>query len=294
MNSDEKVRKDIEEWKAQGIEKAELMELIAEDEIGWPYAWGATGQKCTVANRKARMQNKKIDPRDAKLIQDRCQVLNGSRSNCDGCKYYPDCKFTRLRDCIAFVKQLLEEAGIDLYGAGCSTLWNHNANWERKGHLEQMPETPCLVFQWYPKNEKKMQHVGYYAGGDRVYHCSKEVKKQKLSEYPWSHYAIPKGMGGVIPPGPEPENKPTIRRGSRGPYVTLCQEDLLALGYDVGKTGADGIFGKNTEAAVKKFQKEHKDRDGNQLKADGIVGKRTWGALDDAVGEIGAQDVPAL
>lgn len=288
MNSDEKVRKDIEEWKTQGIEKADLMTLIAEDEIGWPYAWGATGQKCTVANRKVRMQNKKIDPRDAKLIQDRCQVLNRSRSSCDGCKYFPDCKFTRLRDCIAFVKQLLEEAGIDLYGAGCSTLWNHNANWERKGHLEQMPETPCLVFQWYPKNEKKMQHVGYYAGNDRVYHCSKEVKKQKLSEYPWSHYAIPKGMGGVIPPGPEPgPTHKTIRRGDRGVDVKLCQEDLLKLGYDVGKTGADGIFGKNTEAAVKQFQKEHTDKDGKPLKVDGIVGQKTWGALEDAVEKIG-------
>jgi hypothetical protein len=157
-----------------------------------------------------------------------------------------------------------------------------------------MPETPCLVFQWYPGNEEKMQHIGFYIGDGWVIHCSVEVKKEKLSAYPWSHWGLPKGMGGVIPPGPEPENKPTIRRGSRGPYVTLCQEDLIKLGYDVGKTGADGIFGKNTEAAVKKFQKEHKDRDGNQLKADGIVGKRTWGALDDAVGEIGAQDVPAL
>ena len=287
MNSAEKVTADIAQWKAEGIEKAELMTLIAEDEIGWPYAWGATGQKCTVANRKARMKNKKIDPRDAKLIQDRCQVLNGSRSSCDGCKYYPDCKFTRLRDCIAFVKSLLEEAEINLYGAGCSILWNHNANWEKKGHLDQMPETPCLVFQWYPKNEKKMQHVGYYAGGDRVYHCSKEVKKQKLSEYPWSHYAIPKGMGGVIPPGPEPEKKPTIRRGSRGPYVKECQEDLLKLGYDVGKTGADEIFGKNTEAAVKAFQREHKDLDGKPLKVDGIVGQKSWGAIDDAIGKIG-------
>ena len=120
-----------------------------------------------------------------------------------------------------------------------------------------------------------------------MYHCSKEVKKQKLSEYPWSHYAIPKGMGGVIPPGPEQENKPTIRRGSRGPYVTLCQEDLIQLGYDVGKTGADGIFGKNTEAAVKQFQREHNDMDGNPLKVDGIVGQKTWGALDDAFGKIG-------
>ena len=88
-------------------------------------------------------------------------------------------------------------------------------------------------------------------------------------------------------PGPEPVQKPTIRRGDRGEYVKICQEELLALGYDVGKTGADGIFGKNTEAAVKQFQREHNDMDGNPLKVDGIVGQKTWGALDDAFGKIG-------
>jgi peptidoglycan hydrolase-like protein with peptidoglycan-binding domain len=136
-----------------------------------------------------------------------------------------------------------------------------------------------------------MQHIGFYDGKGNVIHCSVEVKKQKLSEYPWTDYAIPKGMGGVIPPGPEPgpepEKKPTIRRGSRGPYVKECQEDLLKLGYDVGKTGADEIFGKNTEAAVKAFQREHKDLDGNPLKVDGIVGQKSWGAIDDAIGKIG-------
>ena len=197
-------------------------------------------------------------------------------------------------DCIGFINQLLNWADIDHYGAGCTTMWNYSANWEQKGVLAEMPETPCCVFQNYKGNRSRMQHIGFYTGDGYVIHCSKEVKKQKLSEYPWTDYGIPKGMGGVIPPGPEPVKKPTIRRGDRGPYVKECQEDLLALGYDVGKTGADGIFGKNTEAAVKKFQKEHKDRDGNQLKADGIVGQKTWGALDDAVGEIGAQDVPVI
>ena len=48
---------------------------------------------------------------------------------------------------------------------------------------------------------------------------------------------------------------------------------MIELGYDVGKTGADGIFGKNTRAGVMKFQAEH------GLVVDGIVGIMTWGKL---------------
>lgn len=290
MNSADKVIADIAEWKAQGIQKADLMTRIAEEEIEWPYAWGATGQLCTVANRRARMNNKKISDGDIRLIKKHCQILNGSASKCDNCKYYPNCQRVKMFDCIGFINQLLNWAEIDHYGAGCTTMWNHAANWQQKGLLEAMPETPCLVFQRQSKSEpNKMQHIGFYIGGGYVIHCSVEVKKQKLSDYPWTNYAIPKGMGGDIPPGPEPgpEKKPTIRRGDKGPYVKLCQEDLIRLGYNVGKTGADGIFGKNTEAAVKEFQVSHKDTDGNQLKADGIVGPKTWGALDDAIGKIG-------
>lgn len=291
MKGYEEIDADVAEWKAQGIEKAPLMTLTAEDNLGYPYGWGASGQLCTVKNREARMKHKKISEGDIKLIKKHCQVLNGSASKCDGCKYYPGCKRTKLRDCIYFVKYLLAVAGIECYGSGCSIMWNHNANWVKKGHLDQMPETPCLVFQWVKGNEKKMQHIGYYAGNGYVYHDSVEVKKEKLSDYPWSHYAIPKGMGGVIPPGPEPGpepvDRPLIKRGSKGPYVTECQEDLIKLGYDVGPKGVDGIFGAKTEAAVKQFQKEHNDLDGNPLKVDGKVGEKSWGAILDAVGKIG-------
>lgn len=295
MNDYEKVNADIAEWKAQGIEKAELMKLVGDDEDGWPYAWGGSGQLCTVANREARMRNPKIGDGDIKLIRKRCQVLNGSSSKCEGCKYFPGGKRTKIRDCIYFVQHLLQTAGISIYGSGCTTMWKHAANWERKGPLAEMPETPCLVFQGTKEGkvitDKKMQHVGYYIGGGYVRHCSVEVKIQKLSDYPWSHYGIPKGIGGVIPPGPdpgpEPVKRPTIKRGSKGPYVVECQTDLSKLGYDVGPKGADGIFGKNTEAAVKKFQQDHNDLDGNPLKVDGIVGQKSWGAIIDAVGKIG-------
>ena len=44
-----------------------------------------------------------------------------------------------------------------------------------------------------------------------------------------------------------------LKRGSRGEDVREAQEWLIELGYLDGN--ADGIFGKKTEAAVKRFQK---------------------------------------
>jgi peptidoglycan hydrolase-like protein with peptidoglycan-binding domain len=47
------------------------------------------------------------------------------------------------------------------------------------------------------------------------------------------------------------------RYGEKSSVVKDLQEKLIKLGYDVGKDGADGEFGRNTLAAVKKFQREH-------------------------------------
>lgn len=66
----------------------------------------------------------------------------------------------------------------------------------------------------------------------------------------------------VLPP------RPTVRRGSRGTYVKYLQEKLISKLYPVGEI--DGVFGGNTEQAVKEFQQE------NGLAVDGIVGPATW------------------
>jgi peptidoglycan hydrolase-like protein with peptidoglycan-binding domain len=60
----------------------------------------------------------------------------------------------------------------------------------------------------------------------------------------------------------------TIRRGSKGDDVRRWQAFLLMDGYRIGL--ADGNFGQKTETATKQFQSKKK------LKADGIVGPRTW------------------
>ena len=46
-----------------------------------------------------------------------------------------------------------------------------------------------------------------------------------------------------------------LKNGSSGSEVKKLQETLISKGYDVGSTGADGVLGKNTEAAIKQYQK---------------------------------------
>lgn len=61
------------------------------------------------------------------------------------------------------------------------------------------------------------------------------------------------------------------KRGSRGSEVRAIQTRLKNWGYYFGSV--DGIYGAQTESAVKKFQKKH------GLKVDGIAGKATLYAL---------------
>jgi peptidoglycan hydrolase-like protein with peptidoglycan-binding domain len=67
-------------------------------------------------------------------------------------------------------------------------------------------------------------------------------------------------------------SNPTIRKGSTGNPVRRAQKRLTLGGYDTG--GVDGIFGAKTESAVKHFQKDR------GLARDGIVGPKTWDAID--------------
>jgi hypothetical protein len=65
--------------------------------------------------------------------------------------------------------------------------------------------------------------------------------------------------------------KPLLRRGSRGDAVRDLQAALLRAGFSPGPI--DGIFGPQTEGAVRAFQLAR------SLLLDGIVGPQTWGAL---------------
>ena len=68
---------------------------------------------------------------------------------------------------------------------------------------------------------------------------------------------------------------PQLKRGSLSNYVLIAQDDLNTLGYRTG--GLDGIFGANTQNAVRRYQQAV------GLSVDGIVGCNTWRSLQEAV-----------
>ena len=65
-------------------------------------------------------------------------------------------------------------------------------------------------------------------------------------------------------------NYPTLKNGSRGNFVYLLQFILNQYGANLS---VDGIFGNNTDTAVRNFQQI------NGLTVDGIVGRNTWKTL---------------
>ena len=67
-----------------------------------------------------------------------------------------------------------------------------------------------------------------------------------------------------------------VGRGHRGKQVVDIQTRLAALGYFLGREGADGFFGPQTEKAIRAFQQRR------LLMADGAVEDNTWTELVEA------------
>jgi peptidoglycan hydrolase-like protein with peptidoglycan-binding domain len=84
-------------------------------------------------------------------------------------------------------------------------------------------------------------------------------------------------------PLPDPDRKPVLRVGSKGVAVAELHEKLNQEGATLptvtGLDDADAIeFTASTESAVRDFQRRNPP-----LVRDGVVGKRTWAALDARV-----------
>ena len=237
--------------------------------VGWAYVFGARGEYCAPANRRARKWQ------EHPTIKSKCKNFDGT-GTCTGCKWYPGGERTRFFDCRGFTYWvLLQVYGWKLMGTGATAQWNNADNWQAKGTIDTMPQDTlvCLFVQ----NGKTMEHTGFGWGNETI-ECSNGVQHFTTRNKKWTHWAIPACCAAV----PAPDARPTLRRGMKGEAVALAQSLLISKGYDCGKTGVDGDFGKNTEAAVKAFQKDHTDPDGKPLTVDGVIGAGTWQALEGA------------
>ena len=263
----------LAQMKTEGVPLSEQAWQVALMCVGWAYVFGARGQYCTPANRRARYRD------DHPTIKSKCKNFDGAGS-CSGCKWYPNNERTRFFDCRGFTYWVLKVVyGWELVGAGATSQWNTESNWKAKGEISDgIPQgVPVCVFYYKKVDGKRtstLEHTGLYYNGETV-ECSNGVQHSTTLNKKWDVWGVPACVDGVTPtPTPTPVQKPTLRRGSKGEYVTLAQTELIQKGYDCGSFGADGQFGAATEKAVRAFQQSH------GLTVDGVIGQKTWAALD--------------
>jgi hypothetical protein len=108
--------------------------------------------------------------------------------------------------------------------------------------------------------------------GHREYALPAGRKPDPTFDMPAFRAAVGAIMGGTAPvpvliPAVDSSNRPTLRRGARG---DLVKEIQTRAGI-----AADGIFGADTEAAVRRFQRDR------GMVPDGIVGPKTWAVIID-------------
>lgn len=254
------------------MDKPDIVRAWCAQRVGCPYIYGATGQPCTPSYREARMAQY---PQYAEKIKRNCPRLSGKATTCADCKWYdPEAGEGKpAYDCAQLSRWAMDAVGISLV-SGANSQWQ-KTNWECFGTLATLPcEKVCLVFRW-DEDKHAMGHVGIYQGDhNTVIHAKGHdygVVRQNIIETNFTHWGIPMGLYTEV----TPLDHPTLRKGDSGEAVTYLQTLLC----DVGETlTADGKFGSKTEQAVKDFQRAY------GLTVDGVVGPKTWDALEKATG----------
>lgn len=285
MNTADYVDQMIADFKVQiangGIPLSDAAWQTAIACVGWPYVYSAWGALCTPSERRKRYG---MCPSHT-TIKTKCKAFDNGI--CTGCQWYPGNQRTRCYDCRGFTDWILKQYGFDLYGDTCSAQWNHKENWCVKGEFGHDPVPQNVLVNVFIKKDGTWTHTGFYYNGATC-ECSVGVQYfNPMKKNRWTHWAIAACFkNGWKMPDKEPEKEPekekpvkedklpTLRKGSKGEYVTLLQTKLANLGYNLGKSGVDGDFGSATLAAVKAFQKDR------GLKVDGVVGEKTWEALN--------------
>lgn len=265
---------------------------IAEAEIG--YLEKETNSNLDSKTANAGDENYTKYARDLK----KAGYYNGNKNGYAWCDVFVDWLFLQLCNGDAVKAEAMICQTGD-YGAGCEYSSKYYKN---KGRLFKEPKPGDQIFFWN-STKTRVAHTGIVKSVDKTYVYTIEgntstaagvvangggvcAKKYKLNNSRIQGYGRPYYEEETsAPTETKTEPKPAttkeektvtiemkvLKKGNKNAQVKTLQRLLEALGYELGSI--DGDFGKNTDAAVRKFQKA------NKLEDDGVVGEKTWAKL---------------
>ena len=185
----------------------------------------------------------------------------------------------RGEDCSGLAIKFLTDEKIVEHDMTANCLWEYIVGTKKtKAHGKKVALTDVMAGDYlFQGTDSKKHHVGYAVSENYAIESKNHdegVVLTKISERNWGYCARPDWYED------EPIEKPVLSRELyltdpliKGTDVKNCQLLLIGKGYNPGKV--DGVYGKNTEIAVKNFQTDAK-LDINRL---GTVGKKTAEAL---------------
>jgi uncharacterized protein (TIGR02594 family) len=171
--------------------------------------------------------------------------------------------------CAAFVASVLAQCGLPHTRSGLARSYENYGT-----AIDPLAAVPGdIVVLWRNSPASTSGHVGFFVRfeGDRVViRGGNQGNRVSDASYPTNRIsAVRRADGRVAAP-----SRPTLRTGDKGVFVADLQDQLVTLGYLVGRV--DAHFGPRTREAVLGFQADH------NLMVDGIVGPQTWAALVSA------------
>ena len=249
----------------------------------WGYIWGSAGIEWTQAK-----QDQKVQYMVSKYGSNWQKNSDAKNDN-----YYSAALYGAkwightVADCSGLFTWAFRQLGGTMYH-GSNTMYREYCTSKGKltSELKKTLQPGTAVFTG--SSETNHPHVGLYVGNGKVIEASGTqagVCVSNLTANKWTYWGKLKGVdysaqnSPVSPSKPTNEQKPgqtmpTLRKGDKGDYVSILQNKLLVRGYKLPRFGADGDFGNETLEAVKQFQRDH------GLTADGVVGAKTWEALE--------------
>lgn len=238
-------------------------DLIAKFEYAlandWGYIWGTSGALWT-----ERDQEKLEETTDKNRAMSR--------------KYGAQWIGHHVADCSGLFSWAFNQLGGYMYH-GANTMYDKYCSSKgklkngKKGGTEALLPASAV----FTGTDAKKRHVGLYTGNNRVIEAAgaqQGVIESKLTDSKWKYWGELKGVDYGLEDTTEIDAYPILKKGDSGMAVSALQSALISRGFPCGSTGVDGKFGNATLSAVKQFQQY------SGLTVDGIVGPKTWAALN--------------